>query len=193
MPRILVGLVLAFVLSPAARADFRVVVQEAHPARYKSLQISPDGKLAWAVTGVNEHILQVIDPERGLVLRRFYLPDRIASAWVDTKSRALAVSTQSAVLLGNLIDEDLVEVLPGVSGAVRLDDGAALLAVLGRIPDPKKKERSRLDYHPVRELGLFELKEKRWRFVRPTPIVAPGLHRPERRPVHDGPAALLFE
>ena len=47
----------------AGWADFRVVVQEAHVNRRGTMQLSVDGKYAWAVTGVNQHVLQIIEPK----------------------------------------------------------------------------------------------------------------------------------
>jgi hypothetical protein len=185
----LVGLTWA----PWAMADYRVVVQEAHGGQYRSFHITPDGKYAWVVTGTNEHVLQVIDPGGPVVLRRFFLPERIQSAWVDTSSKKLVVSTRESIFLGHLLEEHLQEILPGTNGAVLLQEGGNLLAVLGQIPDSNKKEPGIFSYHDDRELGIYELKEKRWRFIRRTPIVIPTLESAIGLPHYHGLTALLFQ
>ncbi|HYT93442.1 MAG TPA: hypothetical protein VEL76_32290 [Gemmataceae bacterium] len=176
-------------VTPAAAADYRVVVQEIHAGRWERSQVTPDRKLAWIISGVNDHLLQVLDPARAVVLRQFYLPERIEFATVDAASRKVVVSTRSAIYLGRLTDDALEEILPGVDGAVLLDDARGLLAVLGRVPDPKRKETPRYSFRDERTLGVYDLKKKAWRHIQRTPIVAPYLGDAYR---YQGGPALLF-
>src|SRR5215831_10771612 len=111
-------------LSTPSTAEYRVVVQEAHSNRYGYFHLTPDGKYACVITGANDHVLQIIAPGGPTVLRRFFLPDHIESASIDSSTGKLAVSTHSAVYLGSLTEERLQEILPGVSGAVLLQEGA---------------------------------------------------------------------
>jgi hypothetical protein len=188
MLRCVLSLCVVVCLSAAAPAQHRVVVQEVQAARNPRLQVTPDGKLVWLVGGVNDHILQVLDPGAGAVLRQFYLPDRIEFAWVDSASRTLAVSTRSAIHLGRLTDDALEVILPGIHGAVLLDDGAHLLAVLGNVPGPKRKDVRRSSLRDERTLGIYDLAKKTWRHTQRTPIVLPSLDGHDNR----GPSALLF-
>src|SRR5262245_28368713 len=171
---------LGFLLAASsASADYRVVVQEAQRHRYQAVQLTPDARYAWVVTGANDHVLQVIDVAGPAVLRRFYLPDRIQSATIDTASGKLAVSTNRSIYLGSLTQEHLDEILPDVNGVVLLQEKGPVLAVLGQIPDPEKKKKVRFSYFGARALGVFDLAKKEWRFVRTTPIVVPHLDQRE--------------
>lgn len=174
-----------------AQAQPRVVVQEVHAGNRYSLQATPDAKLAWLLGGVNDHILQVIEPATALVVRQFYLPDRVEFASVDAVSGTVVASTRKSIYLGKLTDDTLAEVLPGVSGAVLLDDGAKLLAVLGSVPDPKRKDARRFSFLDERTLGVYDLAKKAWRHIQRTPIVSPSLQA-HRHEGHEGRAALLF-
>ncbi|MFO0966227.1 MAG: hypothetical protein U0793_11675 [Gemmataceae bacterium] len=184
----ILSLCLVACFSATAAAQPRVVVQEIQAARNPRLQVTPDGKLAWLIAGVNEHIVQIFDLETKAVLRQFYLPERIEFSSLDSKSRTLAVSTRSAIHLGRLTDDGLEEILPGVHGAVLLDEGAKLLAVLGNVPDPKRKDPIRHFFMNERTLGIFDLAKKEWRHVQRTPIVSPWLEAYSG----EGGTALLF-
>jgi hypothetical protein len=166
--------------SPAAGEKWRVVVQDCWYG--ECLGVSDDGRFALAGTGIQRHVLHVVDMEAGRVVFTHAFPEALVGAAFSPDGERVAVSTSQSIFLVSLSDGSVEVLLDWTSGAVAFNSTGDLLAVLGNISEP---EGSRAPLYSVRgvilpshsgrggdsTLGVFSIPRREWLHRTPTPVV----------------------
>lgn len=144
---------------------WRVTVQDVsvHP-----LAVSADGKLVAGRGEQADSIFHVVNRQTSQTLLTVHLPAQILSAAIAESAPWCIVSTTQHIYRIDLNDGSAHRLLEMVAGAVAIDPVGQQLAVLG---DLQVKQRTYFGhFQEGAQLGVYDLKQGRWRKQIPTPI-----------------------
>ncbi|MFO0964270.1 MAG: hypothetical protein U0793_01605 [Gemmataceae bacterium] len=171
MVRNLAVLTLATFSASSAAAAPRVVVQDVPDAYPAHRRFSPDGSHVALLAGTWRHLLVVIDLNAKQVIYQRHMPDVIESFDFDADNRSLGFCGQHGLYWLDLKSGAVETLASGSFAAVAVQSGGALVAALGQIDDDDDAPSA---FGRMLSLGVFDRKERAWKWKRSTPIVVAG-------------------
>ena len=154
-----------------AKERFRVVLQDVRP---EFVNVSRQPRIVAARGYQSLHTFQVIDVENPSVLLVIDLPEQVRHAAAGPDNDWFVVSGEDTVYRVDRSTGEVNVLLSDISGAVALSADGNRLAVLGSLKIDPEEDRPARFFEPS-NLGIYDLRARKWLARTPTPIMMGGL------------------